>query len=205
MNIPPRLHIHVSNYQPLQIVKAITSDNLHKPQAELKHDQLFTPTIAVLDAATGTPLNCVVTLVGDKDAPATNVCFIGVTVRPTEVNRPKNKCHETLYQIEKHTQYDNKYIANGKAKINLSFFQANVDYIITFSIHSIIDSEELECIGYTAENAICVIHTVHKFCTVGTIWKRPSPLEYSGPCASKNFHKFMDSFKISYLKANLTK
>lgn len=89
MNIPPRLHIHVSNYQPLQIVKAITSDNLHNPQAELKDDQLFTPTIAVLDAATGTPLNCVVTLVGDKDAPATNVCFIGVTVRPTEVNGPE--------------------------------------------------------------------------------------------------------------------
>ena len=189
MNIPSRLHIHVSNYQPLQIVKAITSDSF---QIEVKDDELFTPTIAVLDAATGIPLKCVVTLEGDKDAPAINVCFVSVSVRTTEVDRPKKKSHQTLYRVERKTQ--SRHIVNGKTRLQFSFFQANVDYVITFSVHSIIDSEELECIGYTAESAICIIHTVHRFCMVGSVWKRPSPLEYSGPCASTKFHKFMDSF-----------
>ena len=192
MNIPPRLQIHVSNYQPLQIVKAITRDN---PQSELKDDQLFKPTIAVLDAATGIPLKCVVTLEGDKDVPMNAVCFVRVSVRSAEADRPKKKSHQALYQIERKMQYDSRYTANGKLCIQFCFFQANTEYIIKFSIHSIFDSKEFECIGYTADSSVCVIHTVHQYCTVGrNAWKRPSLLEYSGPCTAKSFHEFMNFF-----------
>ena len=202
MPFPQRLQVSVPIH--CATVKAVNNMEHRDGPEKIPHDgdEWLTLSVSILDSSSGTPLSCVVALQGDKLTPTKGhiICYLSLTVdvvgdNQSKRNIPQSRNSEPTHFIQRCRR--SKYIPNGKASFRLCFFQPDVNYIISFNIHSVYDEEGLECIGYTVEHYtgfISAVHTVER-----NAFRAPPLLKYEGPIASKKFDKLMSLYmKLFY-------
>ena len=185
-SLPQYVRVMVSNYQPLQTVFAIDKGEC---QSEgLKKDEQFSPTVTIVDTATNQPLDCVLLLHGEKPPEVncrTLFCYIAVQVSYRDVygSHPY-----PLYHVE------SEPCKQGKLSLTCCFHQPGTVCNIQLSIHSIVDSEGVEYM-YNSEDCDCNVQVIDRSQHVMRVQhgvvriEEPPRLRYTGPLATKQFHK----------------
>ena len=188
-SLPRDIRITVSNYQPLQTVFAIAKGECCT--RKIKTEEQFSPTVTIVDTATQQPLDCVLLLHGEKPSEVTCrtlFCYIAVQVS----NYDAYGSH--LY-LQHHME--SKPCEQGRLPLIFCFHQPGTVCIIQLSIHSIVDSEGVEYM-YDSEGCDCIVQIIdrdeHRGVKMrdqhGVVrMKEPPRLRYTGPLASKQFHK----------------
>ena len=192
---PQRIKINVSNYKLLQEIKTISKERLLLPshkQLKLHEEEQFSPQLTIRDAETCRPFNCTILLPDESPPPmktvSTLLCRLYITVEPHHFfrMRPLPK----LY----HMQRSGPLVqSTASVHIQFCFIQAYTDYVITFSVASIIDNEGIEHIGYSCENCQCVVRAVDQH--ANSILSMPHVFtQYKIPCQKALYRKFDETF-----------
>lgn len=192
MPLPPKLQVHVPVH--CATIKATNSDT--KPDGK---DEKLTLAVSVLDASTGSPLKCIVTLHSDSNTPSRGqvVCFLSLSVDVVgDSQSPRNRSSaESSYKFWRSKRSD--YTANGQVTFYMCFYEADANYIVTLNVDSVLDEEGIQCLGYTVEHYtgfVSTIKTVER-----SAFKAPALLKYEGPIASPKFNKLMSLYnKLFY-------
>ena len=200
-NLPQNIRVMVSNYQPLQTVFAIAEGECHT--REMKPNEHFSPIVTIVDAATQEPLDCVLLLHGDKPPDVTCrtlFCYIAVQVSYHDVHgsHPYPPYH-----------MKSKPCNQGKLPLIFCFHHPGTAYVIQLSIHSIADSEGIEYMC-NSENCNCIVQIVdivqHGGVKMRDRLKEPLLLRYTGPLATKRYHKLAQLFeRLSFKPEGLQK
>ena len=198
-SLPQYLRVMVSNYQPLQTIFAITEDECHTQQ--INNNEQFFPTVTIVDTSTQQPLDCVLLLHSDKPPEVncrTLFCYIAVQITVD----PYYCTHDSqLYQVK------SKPCKQGKLPLIFCFYWSGTVCIIRLLIHSIADSEGVEYM-HNSEACDCIVQIInrnqHEVVKMtdrhGVVRiKEPPRLRYTGPLASKQFHKLERQFIKLYL------
>ena len=192
-SLPQYIRVMVSNYQPLQTVFAIDKGEC---QSEgLKTDEQFSPTVTIADTTTQQTLDCVLLLHGEKPPKVnyrTLFCYIAVQVSYCDAcgSHPY-----PLYHVESKPCKQDKLLT-------FCFHQPGTVCVIHLSVHSIVDSEGVEYM-YHSEDCTCVVQIIDRDQHGGVRMRdrhgvvriKESPLlTYSGPLATKQYHKIETQF-----------
>ena len=201
-SLPEYIRVMVSNYQLLQTTFSIAESECHT--RKVRPDEQFSPIVTVVNTATQNILNCILLLCGEKPPEVscrTLFCYIAVEVTAV----PGNDVHpHTLYHME------SKSCTQGKLLLMFSFHQPGTVCIIHLSIHSIADSAGVEYV-YNSEDYVCIVQIIDRNQQGGTEsraqhgvvrMKEPPLLRYTGPLATKQYHKLSMLFKKFYLSSN---
>ena len=188
LSLPDYIRVMISNYQPLQTVFAVANGEFHTRQ--IKKDEKFSPIVTIEDAVTQQTLDCMLLLHGEEPQEvnySTLFCYIAVQVRGSHPN--------PQYHIE------SEQCTHGKLPLTFCFHQPGASYDIRLSIHSIADSEGVEY-TYHSEDCTCTVqildrklHNCHSGCLR---MKEPPQHRYTGPLATKRFHKIAQLFEKLY-------
>ena len=185
MPLPPRLQVHGPTH--CATIKAIpTSDDI-TPNKEEK----FTLEVTIRDAATGTPLDCLVGLQGDSAILNRGqlTCLLSLSVSNTETNQTPKLKNESLPEYMIWRSRKSRYVANGQVTLYMCFYEADTNYVVTLGVASVIDEEGIECMGHTVE------HYTGFVSTYGTVergtFKAPAKLKYEGELASSRFNELL--------------
>ena len=193
----------VSNYQPLQTVFAISESEYHT--REIKTEEQFSFTVTIVDAATQQPLDCVLLLHGEKPPEVTcRTLFSYIAVQVSY--RDAHGFHPyPPYHVE------SKLCEQGKLPLIFCFHQPGTVCNIHLSVHSIVDSEWGVVYMYHFEDCDCNVQVIDSGQHVGVKttdrrgvvrMKEPPLLRYTGPLATKKFHKIERQFIKMYLSPN---
>ena len=190
MPLPQRLRVSVPIH--CATIKAVIDSSVEMIPED--GDEWLTLTVSIVDSSSETPLRCIVALQGDERAPTSGqmICFLSITVSSVEDSQPQKKLATTKNLEPAHycrRSRKSKYTPNGKVTLQLCFFHADANYIISMSIDSIQDEEGIECIGYAVEHYTGFISTVRT--VERNAFKAPPLKKYEGPIASNKFHKLM--------------
>jgi len=195
----------VSDYQLLQTTFAISESEYHTKK--IKAEEQFSPIVTIADSATRQPLDCVLLLHGEKPPEVscrTLFCYIAVQVSYCDA---RGSHPYPLYHVE------SKPCKQGKLPLIFCFHQPGTACVIQLSVHSIVDSEGVEYI-YDAEDFTCVVQIINRDQHGGVKlsdrhgvvrMKEPPPLRYTGPLATKKFHKIERQFIKLYLSPDYKK
>ena len=199
--LPNYIWVMVSNYQPLQTIFAIDKSECHT--REIKQDEQFSPIVTIADTATRQTLDCVLLLHGEKPPEVnqrTSFCYIEVQVTVV----PNHDEHVSYLHPPYHMK--SKPHKQSKLPLIICFYQPGTVCVIQLSIHSIVDSEGVEYM-YDADDCNCIVQVVgqeQRQCYTGTQHgvvrvKEPPLLRYTGPLATKQYHKLEDLFTKMFL------
>ena len=189
---PQKIKITVSNYKLLQTIKTISKERLVLPshkQLKLNKEEQFCPRITIQDAETCQPFNCTILLPDEPSPPTPNfLCRLSITVDPHPFfpMRPLPK----LY----HMQRNGALIHNTSfVELQFCFRRGYTDYIITLSVASITDNDDIEHIGYSCEKCECAVRAVDQHSE--SILSMPHVFtQYHVPCRKALYRKFDESF-----------
>ena len=157
----------------------------------MKTDEQFSPTVTIVDTATQQPLDCVLLLHDEKPPEVscrTLFCYIKVQVSYRDVH---GSHPYLLYHME------SKPCKQGRLPLTFCFHQPGTVCIIQLSIHSIVDSEGVEYVHHS-EDCDCIVQIIDRDQHGGmkmrdrhgvVRMKEPPRLNYTGPLATKQFHK----------------
>ena len=200
--LPQYIRVMVSNYQPQQTIFAIDEGEYHIRM--LKIDEQFSLTVTIVDAATRQPLDCVPLLHGEKPPEVTSrtlFCYIAVqvTYRDAHGSHPY-----PLYHVE------TKPCIQSKLPLIFHFHDPGKACLIQLSLHSIVDSDGVEYM-YDSEDCDCTVQIIDRDQHRGVKtrdqhgvvrMKEPPCLKYTGPLATKKFHKLEEQFTKLFLSRN---
>ena len=193
-NLPCDIQVMISNYRPLQTIFAIAKCECCTQK--IKKEEQFSPTVTIVDAVTKQPLDCVLLLRGEKPPEVscrTLFCYIAVQVSQYDA------FGSHLY-LPYHM--GSKPCKQGKLPLIFCFYQPGTVCNIQLSVHSIVDSEEVEYM-YQSEDFTCVVQIVDRDQYGGmkmkgrhgvVRMKEPPRLKYTGALATKQFHKLKIQF-----------
>ena len=158
-------------------------------------DQWYTLPVAIVDSSSNRPLNCVVALKGDMQAPGegTMVCYLMLNVEDEQSQASTDPPTLPTHYVERRS----KYTANGRATFRMCFY-AETSYLISVGVACVQDEEGLECAGYNVDKYTTVIRAVRM--VERNAFKRPPLLEFRGPLASKRFKKTMTLYRELHYK-----
>ena len=194
-SLPQHIQVMVSHYQQLQTIFAI--DKCECQTRELKKEEQFSPIVTVVDTVTQQTLDCVLLLHGENPpdvSSRTLFCYIAVQVTVVPYNDTRDS--HPLYHME------SKPCRYGKLPLSFHFHQPGTVCVIQLSIHSIADSEGIDYMYHT-KDCTCIVQIISKkqhWCYskvqhgVQTV-KQPPPIRYTGPLASRRYHKLARLFK----------
>ena len=203
-SLPRCICVMVSNYQLLQAIFAMPKGECHV--RDIRPDEQFSPTVTIVDAGTQQPLNCVLLLHGEKHPEVSCrilFCYIAVQVMDGPHYDDEHGSHPyPLYHME------SKPCKQGRLPLIFCFHQPGTVCVIQLSIHSIVDSEGVEYM-YHSEDFTCIVqiidrkqHQYHSRDQHGVLrMKEPSRIKYTGPLATKQFHKLERVFTKLFLSA----
>ena len=216
-SLPQYIRVKVSNYQLLQTIFAIPEDECLRQEIkaddnrqQIKKDEQFSPTVAVVDTATQQTLDCVLLLDGEKPPEVSSwtlFCYIAVQVTVVPYYDTQYSYSHPLYHIE------SKPCKQSKLPLIFCFHQPGTVCLVQLSIHSIVDSEGVEYM-YHSEDCTCVVqitdrdqHGVEKMRDRHGVVriKEPPLLTYTGPLATKQYHKIARHFETLYSPYNYEK
>ena len=209
--IPERIRIkNCGNELPFHRVVAV-SETFRKYRdllqtTSLRKEEQFCPVLQLIDCTTYQPLSSTVILHSDRlsdvEAVVSSVCC-SISVSVTTSCTGKAIPGPDSYHVQKNRQY---MCSNNRGELSLHFcfFCPDTEYVIEFGIHSITDTDGLECIGYTAEGYKCIVHTTgqSKLGAKRTANPRNPPLlQFIGSLQGKTFEKMNRTF-IALLVSN---
>ena len=84
---------------------------------------------------------------------------------------------------------------NGKATFRICFYHAGT-ILVSVGIHSVLDEEGLECIGYNVNLCTTLINAVRN--TERNAFKSLPLIKFEGPLASKRFQRLMLAYTDTY-------
>ena len=203
-SLPQYIRVMVSNYQPLQTLFAISESEYHT--REIKTDEQFSPIVTIVDTATQQPLDCVLLLDGEK---------------PPEVSSRTLKCktlfcyravqvaYRDAHGSHPYPQYHvkSKPCKQGKLPLTVCFHQPGTVCNIQLSVHSIVDSEGVEYMHHS-EHCDCNVQVIDRSQHGGVKMRvqhgvvrieEPPRLRYTGPLATKQYHKLEWQFTKLFL------
>ena len=152
--------------------------------------------MTIVDAATQQPLDCVLLLHGEKPPEVTSralFCYIAVQVTYHDAH---GSHPYPFYHVESES------CRQGKLLLTFCFHQPGTACNIQLSINSIVDSEEVEYM-YHPEDCDCIVQVIDRDEHAGVKMrdrhgvvrmKEPPRLRYTGPLATKQFHKLERQF-----------
>ena len=159
-------------------------------------DQWYTLPVAILNSSSRVPLNCVVALQGDEQSPSHGimVCFISLSVHIIEGEFEEKSLNNTISSAElTHCiQRKSGYSPNGRATFRICFYHAGT-ILVSVGIHSVLDEEGLECIGYNVNLCTTLINAVRN--TERNAFRSPPLIKFEGPLASKRFQRLMLAYR----------
>ena len=188
-SLPQYIRVMVSDYQPLQTVFAISESEYRT--REIKTEEQFALTVTIVDTETRQTLDCVLLLHGEK-SPEVNCrtlfCYIAVQVSycDSHGSHPYPQYH-----------VESKPCKPGKLPLIFCFHQPGT-YNIQLSVHSIVDSEGVEYM-YHSEHCDCNLQINDRGQHGVVRMQEPSCLRYTGPLATKQFHKLERQFTKLFL------
>ena len=170
----------------------------------LNTEEKFTLEVTIRDAATGTPLQCLVGL--QRDSEILNrgqlTCLLSLSVSKSGScqthYQPKN---ESLPECKIWRSRKSKYKTNGKVTFHMCFYEADTNYLVTLGVASVIDEERMECIGYTVEHYTGFISTFRS--VEKGAFKAPALKKYEGEIASSRFNKLMSIYNRMFYNGDL--
>ena len=199
-SLPQYIRVMVSNYQPLQTIFSIPEGECHT--RPIKTDEQFSPIVTIVDAATQQPLDCVLLLHSEKPPEVTSralFCYIAVHI---SYHDEHGSHHHPLYHME------SKPCKQGNLPFIFSFHQPGTLCVIQLSIHSIVDSDEMEYV-HQSEDCRCIVQIIDRkqhHCQSRTQhgavrMKEPPCITYTGLLATAKYHKIKKCFKQLYLSS----
>ena len=155
---PQRLSINVSNCDNIQTVTAIRKNECDFEK--LPASKMFCPTVHVLDMDSEDPIPFLIDVYKHGMLRKKSTCYLSVII----CDYPKlNSVKEQHCCVQKQEKVS---LQSGHVALQICFFKPST-YIIGFEVHSIIDSEGNEAIGWDASNYHHELHV--------------TPLDYSSP------------------------
>ena len=204
--IPERIQIKIYDGNELPFHRVVAVSETFKKFPDLTHttslrkEEQFCPVLQLIDCATNQPLNCTVVLhPSDVEIVIGSVCC-SISVSVTGSYAGKAVPGPDSYHVQKNTSMNNR----GELSLQFCFFHPDTEYAIKFGIHSITDTEGLECIGYTAEEYKCIVHTTgQNSLGVRETARRSNPplLQFTGSLQGKTFERMNQKF-VALLVAN---
>ena len=214
-SLPQYIRVRVSNYQLLQTIFAVPEDecprqeiNADEHRQQIKKEEQFSPTVTVVDTATQQPLDCVLLLHGEKPPEVscrTLFCYIAVQV--TDVPHCDDEHGSYPYPLY---HMESKPCKHAKLPLIFCFHQPGTVCVIQLSIHSIVNSEGVEYMHHS-EDFTCIVQIIDRVQHgggnmrdrhgLGRI-KEPPLLTYTGPLATKQYHKIARCFETLYSPYN---
>ena len=213
-SLPQYIRLRVSNYQLLQTVFAIPENecprqeiNADKHRQQIKKDEQFSPIVTIVDTVYEQILDCVQVLDGENPPEVSSwtlFCYIAVQVTVIPYCDAHGSYPHPLYHME------SKPCKQGKLPLTFCFHQPGTVCVIQLSIHSIVDSEGVEYMHHS-EDCTCVVQIIdrnqHGGGNMGdqhglVRMKEPPLLTYTGPLATKQYHKIAQHFEKLYSPSN---
>lgn len=203
-SLPRCIRVMVSNYQLLQAIFAMPKGECHV--RDIRPDEQFSPTVTIVDAGTQQPLNCVLLLHGEKHPEVScRILFYYIAVQVMDGPHYDDEHGSHTYPLY---HMESKPCKQGRLPLIFCFHQPGTVCVIQLSIHSIVDSEGVEYM-YHSEDFTCIVqiidrkqHQYHSRDQHGVLrMKEPSRIKYTGPLATKQFHKLERVFTKLFLSA----
>ena len=198
MSLPSKLQVHIP-------VHCATIKAIHSGRKPKGNDEKLTLVVSVLDVSSGKPLKCIVALDGDNSTPLNGqtVCFLSLSVSVAGDGQSSQQSSHTEPTYDIWRSKKSIYTANGQATFYMSFYQSDVNYILTVDIGTVLDEEGIECIGYKVEHYtgfISTIKTVER-----SAFKAPPLLKYEGKLASSKFNNLMSVYNKMFYEGKTDK
>ena len=181
----------VSNYRHPEEIFSIPKRECYRRQ--IKTDEQFSPTVTIVDTATQQTLDCVLLLHGEKPPEVNHrTLFCYVAVQVSYIGSPS---HPSYHMESKQSQ-------QGKLPLTFFFHQPGTVCVIQLSLHSIVDSEGVEYMC-RSEDFTCVVQIIDRDQHGGlkmrnrhgvVTMKEPPLFRYTGPLATKKYHKLETQF-----------
>jgi len=202
--IQKQFSICVSNYRPLQRVVTVHEVFARFTDLKLRKEEIFNPVVTVIDSDTDQPVHVQFTGTGEHD----------------HSHRVKELCCYLSVEVDVHPFSDVTHVAkrthevrecfsvDNEVALHFCFFQANSEYVVTFSVKHVTNAEGFECFGYRSNTFRCVLHTVSREqfnanTPDGIVMVKGMQLiEFSGPCAGNEFNEFTKRFLKLILQGN---
>ena len=152
-------------------------------------DQWYTLPVLVINSSSGTPLNCIVALKGDKPVPfqGTMVCYLLLNIHLIEDEKSQESTQPPTLPTH-HIERRSEYTANGRATYRICFY-TETSYLISVGVYCVQDEEGVECVGYNVDQYTAVIRAVR--IVERNAFKRPPLIKFEGPLMSKRFQRLM--------------
>ena len=188
MPLPPKLQVHIPTH--CATIKATPTTEDTTPNK----DEKFTLKVTIRDAATGTPLDCLVGLQGDSAIRNRGqlTCLLSLSVSNTGSIQNQRLKTESLPEYKIWRSKKSVYTANGRVTLHMCFYEANTNYIVTLGMASVIDEEEIECMGYTVEHYTGFVSTYRT--VERAAFKAPALKKYEGEMGTLRFNKLMSIY-----------
>ena len=188
MRLPSKLQVHIPTH--CATIKATPTTEDTTPNK----DEKFTLEVTIRDAATGTPLDCLVGLQGDSEILNREqlTCLLSLSVSNTGSIQAPTLIKESLKEYKIWRSKKSAYTANGQATFRICFYEANTNYIVTLGVASVINEEGIESIGHTVEHYTGFVST-YRTIERGA-FKAPALKKYEGEIATPRFNKLMSVY-----------
>ena len=165
-------------------------------------DHWYTIPVSIMDSITRIPLNCTVTVQDDKLSPnhCVMVCFIAFSVELIQV---EDECLSNTCSSAKSShciQRKSEYSPNGKATFRICFYHAGT-ILVSVGIHSILDEEGMECIGYNVDQCVLLMNVVRY--VEKNAFRSPPLIKMEGPLASRRFQRLMSTYRRLFYRGRM--
>ena len=197
--LPSKLRIHVPVH--CAAVKATSHEFDMKPEGDAK----LILDVSIRDASTDMPFKCVVALQSDSITSDKQkvVCCLSISVDIAgDVIKQRSEaeaCDLKLFDVWRSKK--SKYIENGHARFYMCFYKADVNYIVTLNIDSVLDEEAVPFGGYAVEHYTGFFST---YKTVGRNAFNPPPKKsFEGAIASKRFNTLMSVYNKQFYEGKM--
>ena len=203
--LPQHLKVTVSNFQiPSRIMAISEQVILHPDYEKLKDNEKCSLLLVICNADSDTlqaiPLCVDLYEAGMKERNST--CYLSVNVNLQSANASQNQAKQPTFHIQKKT-----ILEPGQIALQFSFSQPDVLYAISFSLHSIIDSEGIQVISCSFESSTYLMYTANCL----PVYQDEAPVlgsglpqhELTGPLRGSKYHQIVSTIKKKGLSGKI--
>ena len=205
--LPRHLMIKTSICQlPSRIMPISKQAILHPDYEKLKDDEKLSVLVVVCDADSqilqAVPLCVDLYEAGMKTRSSTCYLSVNISTNFQSTTASRKLVNHPIFHIQR-----NACLEPGQIALQFSFSQPDTLYTIRFSLHSTIDSEGIQVIGYSSESNTFNIHTANclpLYQDAAPVLGSGLPLkEFSGPLKGSKFDQITNALSKKGLSGNI--